>query len=82
MANLLASLDEYIAVSNTNVHLRAAVGKTSRVLVPFPPEWRRMDTGTESTWYPGTALYRQSTSGDWTEGIQRLKNDLETEFWP
>ena len=82
MAKLLVSLDEYIAVSNTNVHLRAAVGKTSRVLVPFPPEWRWMDAGTESTWYPGTALYRQSTSGDWAEGIQRLKNDLETEFWP
>ena len=80
MAKLLVSLDEYIAVSNTNVHLRAAVGKASRVLVPFPPEWRWMDTGTESTWYPGTVLYRQSKLGDWTESIQRLKGDLETKF--
>ena len=80
MAKLLASLDEYIAVSNTNVHLRAAVGKTSRVLVPFPPEWRWMDTGTDSPWYPGTALYRQSMSGDWTESVRRLKDDLETQF--
>ena len=80
MAKLLVSLDEYIAVSNTNVHLRAAVGKASRVLVPFPPEWRWMDTGTESTWYPGTVLYRQSKLGDWTKSIQRLKDDLETKF--
>ena len=80
MAKLLVSLDEYIAVSNTNVHLRAAVGKASRVLVPFPPEWRWMDSGTESIWYPGTVLYRQSKLGDWTKSIQRLKDDLETKF--
>ena len=80
MAKLLASLDEYIAVSNTNVHLRASVGRTSRVLVPFPPEWRWMDYGTESIWYPGIVLYRQSKLGDWTKSIQRLKDDLETKF--
>ena len=80
MAKLLASLDEYITVSNTNVHLRAAVGRTSRVLVPSPPEWCWMDVGSESPWYPGTALYRQSKSGDWTESIRQLKKDLETKF--
>ncbi|HHZ93505.1 TPA: hypothetical protein EYN65_23975 [Candidatus Poribacteria bacterium] len=58
-------------------HLRAAVGKTSRVLVPFPPEWCWMDAGTESPWYPGTAVYRQSMLGDWAESIQRLKKRFE-----
>ena len=78
MAKLLA----YIAVGRINVHLRASVGRTSWILVPSPPEWRWMDVGSESPWYSGTALYRQSTSGDWAESTQRLKNDLETEFWP
>lgn len=37
MLALLALIDDYIGVSNTNMHLRAAVGKTARVLVPSPP---------------------------------------------
>ena len=35
---VLALLDEYIGVSNTNMHLRAAAGRTARVLVPRPAE--------------------------------------------
>ena len=42
---VLAVLDDYVAVSNTNIHLRAGLGRTARVLVPNPPEWRWMRTG-------------------------------------
>ena len=53
MLALLALIDEYVGVSNTNMHLRAAVGRTARVLVPAPPEWRWMAEGKESPWFPG-----------------------------
>ena len=42
MLALMALLDDYIGVSNTNMHLRAGAGKTARVLVPSPPDWRWM----------------------------------------
>jgi hypothetical protein len=76
MLALLALIDDYIGVSNTNMHLRVAVGKTARVLVPCPPEWRWMARGNESPWFPGFAVYRQEIDGDWSEALARLSGDL------
>src|SRR5262249_55104297 len=45
MLALLGCLDDYVAVSNTNVHLQAGAGGRARVLVPRPAEWRWMDEG-------------------------------------
>ncbi len=76
MLALLAVIDEYVGVSNTNMHLRAGVGRTARVLVPCPPEWRWMHIGTRSPWFPDFRVYRQSLQGDWTAALQALAGDL------
>ena len=78
MLALLALVDDYIGVSNTNMHLRAAAGRTARVLVPQPPEWRWMAAGDESPWFPGFRVYRQNPDGDWNEALARLARDLST----
>jgi len=72
---LVGALDEYVCVSNTNVHLRAALGRTARVLVPHPPEFRWMAAGT-SPWFPGTAVYRQGVDGDWATALRALSQDF------
>ena len=77
MLALLALLDDYVTVSNTNVHLRAAVGKTARVLVPMPAEWRWMQAGGYSPWFPECPIYRQSLQGDWGAALAALAADLE-----
>ena len=74
--SLLAALDEYVAVSNTNVHLRAGAGLPSRVLVPWPPEWR-WPPGADSPWFPGTSVYRQAPDGDWTAPLARLREEMQ-----
>jgi len=76
MAALLSVVDEYVGVSNTNMHIRAGVGKTARVVVPFPPEFRWMHAGEASPWFPGFRLYRQSSRGDWNVSAARLAEDL------
>lgn len=76
MLALLSVLDEYIAVSNTNVHLRAGLGMTAHVLVPCPPDWRWMYSGRESIWFPGFAIYRQSPRGDWDGALDMLRQNL------
>ena len=53
----MASVDELACVSNTNVHLRDGVGKSSRVFVPQPYEWRWMAAG-PSPWFPGSVVHR------------------------
>ncbi len=77
MLALLALIEEYVGVSNTNMHLRAGVGKTARVLVPCPAEWRWMASGGESPWFPGFPIYRQGLDGDWKAALARLAKDLK-----
>jgi hypothetical protein len=79
MLALLAVLDEYVTVSNTNVHLRAAVGRGSRVLVPHPPEFRWMAAGRVSPWFPDSLIYRQDRAGSWDTAFAALTADLETD---
>lgn len=76
MLALTGLLDEYICVSNTNVHLRATQGLTCRVLVPHPPEFRWMYDGNQSAWFPGSRIYRQARDGDWSPALQTLRSDL------
>lgn len=76
MMGLLFLLDEYIGVSNTNMHLRASLGKTCRVLVPHPPEWRWMSRGKTSPWFPGFSVYRQESDGNWDKALNELQEDL------
>ncbi|MBT9613720.1 MAG: tetratricopeptide repeat protein [Burkholderiales bacterium] len=76
MLALLSLVDEYIGVSNTNMHLMAGLGRTARVLVPHPPEWRWMEEGRESPWFPGFQIYRQDRVGGWDEALGNLSQDL------
>lgn len=77
MTAVLALIDDYVAVSNTNVHLRASCGRPSRVLVPFPPEFRWMGAGDASPWFPEHRLYRQGTERTWDSALGRLIGDLK-----
>jgi Flp pilus assembly protein TadD len=73
---VLAELNEYVAVSNTNIHLLAGLRRAARVLVPHPPEWRWMRRDGPSDWFPDFPVYRQSHTRDWTEPLAHLRNDL------
>lgn len=76
MLALLSLIDEYVAVSNTNVHLRAGAGRISRVLIPHPPDWRWMVSGA-SPWYPDIPTYREACGGGgWEAALAVLHNDL------
>jgi hypothetical protein len=76
MLALLEVVDEYAGVSNTNTHLRASLGRTAHVLVPWPPEWRWLREGDASPWFPGSRLYRASHEGDWAPALARLAAGL------
>jgi len=80
MLALLAQLDDYVCVSNTNVHLRAMVGRTCRVLIPAPPDFRWMADGDESPWFPGSRVYRQTPTREWSGALAALKRDLAAAF--
>jgi hypothetical protein len=73
---LMGLVDEYVGVSNTNMHLRAAAGRAARVLVPLPPEWRLGAAGDESAWFPGFRIYREAPATGWGGALAQLTADL------
>jgi len=77
MLALLSLLDNYIGVSNTNMHLLAALGKTAEVMVPFPPDWRWMVNGSSSPWFPGFGVFRQDANRNWLQAIEDVKQKLD-----
>jgi hypothetical protein len=76
LLGVLAVVDEYVSVSNTNVHLLAGIGKTARVLVPYPAEWRWLRREGRSPWFPEFPVYRQTPSRDWSATFKQLREDL------
>jgi hypothetical protein len=76
---LMHLLDDYAGVSNTNMHLRAAAGRSARVLVPFPPDWRWTAAG-DSPWFAGFGVYRQDPAQSWEGALARLGADLAGAF--
>ena len=72
MLAIVSALDEYVAVSNTNVHLRAAVGLSTSVLVPSPPDWRWMASGERAPWFPDCPLFRQQSDASWDAALTGL----------
>lgn len=80
MLALLDSVDEYVAVPNTNLHLREALGKSSQILINRPyQDWRWMIAG-NSPWYPKAHCYRQQPDGSWEGVLQNLQAALRAKF--
>src|SRR5260221_3579178 len=76
MHALLSLVDEYVGVSNTNMHLCSALGRGARVLVSRSAEFRWMAAGDQSPWFPGFPVYRQGEKGDWTEAMAAIAADI------
>jgi len=77
MLALLSLIDDYVGVSNTNVHLAAAAGKTVHILAPTTVlDWRWVPGGETSPWFPGFDIYRQDGSGSWANALSALRADL------
>jgi hypothetical protein len=77
---LMTHLDDYIGVSNTNMHLRAATGKGARVLVTHPGEFRWQVHGDTSPWFPEFTLYRQSINSNWENAFAKLKIEIKEQY--
>jgi len=73
-------VDEYVTVSNTNVHLMVGLGKKLKIFVPFPPEWRWTFNEQASPWFPDIPLYRQDASGCWNTALSNCLSDLEPDL--
>src|SRR5688500_12408944 len=83
MLALLSLLDDYVTVSNTNIHLIAGLeGARARVLIPHPPEWRWTGDAYHSSWFPGLEIYREDQGEGWGPALARLGEAFRARLKP
>ena len=75
MAALLSLIDEYLGVSNTNMHVPAGVQTPAAWWSPFSPDFRCMHLGDEAPWFGSlTAL----AAAHWATAIRLCTSLLLT----
>lgn len=75
-AAVASLVDLTIAVDTSVVHLAGALGRPVWVMLPFTPDWRWLQSGEHSPWYPEARLFRQPEIGDWPAVVARLRDAL------
>jgi hypothetical protein len=76
-AAVISELDLVLCVDTAVAHLAGALGKPVWLMVAQPADFRWLEGGEDSPWYPTMRLFRQSRRGDWHEVIERVKVALQ-----
>ena len=80
-AALCDLMDLVVSVDTSVVHLNAALGNPTWVLLPFSPDWRWLLDRDDNPWYPCVKLYRQDSIGDWRGVFEKVRTDLLKINW-
>jgi ADP-heptose:LPS heptosyltransferase len=75
-AAIVDSLDLTISVDTSVLHLSAAMGKPTWILLPHACDHRWMMNREDSPWYPTAKLYRQSRMGVWDDVFESVLDNL------
>ena len=76
-AAIVALLDMVICVDTSIAHLAGALGKPCWVLLPHVgTDWRWLQEREDSPWYTSVRLFRQKEPGDWSQPVERIRQEL------
>ncbi len=70
-AGIIANLDLVVSVDTSVVHLAGGMGKPVFLLDRYDHCWRWLSGRTDSPWYPGLRIFRQTRIGDWAPVLQQ-----------
>jgi tetratricopeptide (TPR) repeat protein len=73
-ASIINQLDEVISIDSSVLHLAAAMGKKTKALLSYLPDWRWGLHDTKSIWYPNIELFRQEKPNDWNSAFIKLNS--------
>jgi ADP-heptose:LPS heptosyltransferase len=69
-------MDLVITIDNSTAHLAGALGVPAFVLLPKVSDWRWLQSGEDSPWYPTLRLFRQPHRGDWESVVRKVQSAL------
>lgn len=75
-AALISTMDLIITSDSSPAHLAAAMDKEVWLLLSYLPDWRWMESGESTPWYPNMRLFRQTAAGDWFGVMVRVREEL------
>lgn len=76
-ARVLRGLDLLITVDTASAHLAGALAVPVWTLLPQRADWRWLQSGETTPWYPTMRLFRQSRAGEWEDVVARVMVELE-----
>ncbi len=75
---VLQALDLLITVDTSAAHLAGALGKPVWILTALPPDWRWLEQGDATAWYPTMRIFRQKERGNWAPVVEDVSRRLAT----
>ncbi|WP_029015138.1 tetratricopeptide repeat protein [Niveispirillum irakense] len=75
-AAIMANLDLVISSCTAPPHLAGAMGRPVWTVLPLNADWRWLEAGEDSPWYPTMCLFRQEKLGDWGPVMARVRDAL------
>lgn len=73
---LMQACDSVVTIDNSTVHLAAALGVDTHLILPHFPDWRWSYVDEGSPWYPGLNVYRQNAEFNWQALLKQVVDRL------
>ncbi|MGV3486168.1 MAG: tetratricopeptide repeat protein [Planctomycetaceae bacterium] len=81
-AAIMCNLDLVITTDTSTAHLAGALGVPVWVILGKVPDWRWLQHGETTPWYPSMRLFRQSRMGEWASVMSKINESLTAELQP
>jgi tetratricopeptide (TPR) repeat protein len=75
-AAAIMALDLVITVDTSVAHLAGALGKPVWILHAYAPDWRWLESRSDSPWYPTAELFRQDEPRRWAPVVADVAAEL------
>jgi len=76
-ASIITNLDLVISPCTSIAHLAGSLGAKVWLLLKFYPDWRWLDNGVTTKWYPSMKIYRQEIMNEWGKVFDNVLTDLK-----
>ena len=76
-AAAMNALDLIITIDTASAHLAGVLGRPTIVLLRYVADWRWHDYREDSPWYPSLKLIRQPRPDDFTQPIERVREEIK-----
>jgi hypothetical protein len=75
-AAAISCCDLFITADTSTVHVAGGLAARTWVALPKPADWRWLDSGETTAWYPSLRLFRQQERGDWSGVFSAMAAEL------